>query len=161
MRQDTPDNIARSEVGRRVHISLKKLRSNAVVPCYAYHGDAGCDLCSCEDLVLEPGARAKVATGIALGIPDGYAGFVQPRSGLAAKHGVSIVNTPGLIDSKYRGEVCVILINLDARESHTVHVGDKIAQLVIQKVEDVEFDVVEDLEATARGEGGFGSSGRR
>jgi dUTP pyrophosphatase len=101
-----------------------------------------------------------VPTGLALAIPDGYAGFVQPRSGLAAKHGVSVLNTPGLIDSKYRGEVCVILVNLDPSQVYTVAKGEKIAQLVIQRVEEVDFDLVEELDETARGVGGFGSSGR-
>jgi dUTP pyrophosphatase len=144
-----------------VRIPIKKVRPDAVVPQYAYHGDAGCDLCSCEDVTLQPGARAKVGTGLAVAIPDGYAGFVQPRSGLAAKHGISIVNTPGLIDSKYRGEICVLLVNLDPSEAYTVSRGDKIAQLVIQKVADVGFDLVEELDETARGVGGFGSSGHR
>lgn len=144
-----------------MQISITKTRPEAVVPAYAYHGDAGCDLCSCDDIVLAPGERAKVGTGLAVAIPDGFAGFVQPRSGLAAKHGISILNTPGLIDSKYRGEICVILVNLDPAETYHVGPGDKIAQLVIQKVEDVDFDLVEELDGTDRGEGGFGSSGHR
>lgn len=142
-------------------ITIKKLHPEAVVPRYAHGGDAGCDLFSCDDVVLEPGQRAKIGTGIALAIPDGYAGFVQPRSGLAANHGVSIVNTPGLIDSKYRGEICVILINLDPKETFRVHTGDKIAQLVIQRVEQVGFEVSDELDPTTRGEDGFGSSGHR
>lgn len=144
-----------------MRIPIKKLRPEATLPKYAHQGDAGCDLYSCEDVTLTPGARAKVATGIALAIPDGYAGFVQPRSGLAARHGISIVNSPGLIDSKYRGELCVLLVNLDPREAYGVSKGDKIAQLVIQKVEEVSFDLAEELDDTSRGEGGFGSSGHR
>ncbi len=144
-----------------MRIQLKKLHPDAVVPGYAYEGDAGCDLYSYEDVVLAPGHRAKVGTGIAVAIPEGHGGFVQPRSGLAAKHGVSIVNTPGLIDSKYRGEVCVIMINTDPREPFAVSKGDKIAQLVIQKVETADFELVDELDETVRGDGGFGSSGHR
>jgi len=143
-----------------VRISVKKLSDTAALPDYAYHGDAGCDLYSCAEVTLPPGGRAMVPTGLALAIPDGYAGFVQPRSGLAAKHGITVLNTPGLIDSKYRGELRVILINLDPCEEYTVGKGDKIAQLVIQRVEEAQFDLVEDLDETARGVGGFGSSGR-
>ncbi|RJQ51287.1 MAG: dUTP diphosphatase [Actinobacteria bacterium] len=143
-----------------MRLRIKKLSDDATVPVYAYHGDAGCDLFSCSEVVLPPGGRAMVPTGLALAIPDGYAGFVQPRSGLAAKHGVSVLNTPGLIDSKYRGEVCVILVNLDPSQVYTVAKGEKIAQLVIQRVEEVDFDLVEELDETARGVGGFGSSGR-
>jgi len=155
------DHRARDRVGRRVRIPIKKVHPDAVIPSYAHPGDAGCDLRSVEEILLQPGRRAKVPTGVAIAIPDGYAGFVQPRSGLAAKHGVSILNTPGLIDSKYRGEVCVILVNLDPQESYTVGKGDKVAQLVIKKVEDVDFEVVEQLDETTRGAGGFGSSGHR
>ena len=144
-----------------MQIPIKRLRPEATLPTYAHHGDAGCDLYSCEDVALRPGMRAKVATGIAVAIPDGHAGFVQPRSGLAAKHGISIVNTPGLIDSKYRGELCVLLVNLDPDETYEVAKGDKIAQLVIQRVEEVDFDLVEELDDTSRGAGGFGSSGHR
>jgi len=144
-----------------LHIELKKLRAEAVVPSYAYHGDAGCDLYSCEDRVLPPGHRAKVGTGIAIALPEGYAAFVQPRSGLAARHGVSLVNTPGLIDSKYRGEICVIMINHDPCEPFAVSKGDKIAQLVVQKVETVDFALVDELDRTDRGANGFGSSGQR
>lgn len=129
------------------------------MPVYAYEGDAGCDLRSSVDIDLLPGERGMVPTGIAIAIPEGYAGFVQPRSGLAAKHGVTVVNTPGLIDAHYRGEIKVILINLDPRETFTVSRGDKIAQLVIQAVVTANFDAVESLDETARGDGGFGSSG--
>lgn len=112
-----------------------------------------------DDLILEPGARALVPTGIAVSIPEGYAGFVQPRSGLAARHGVSIVNTPGLIDSHYRGEIKVILVNLDREKPFEVRRGDKICQLVFQKVERADFILVDELDSTARGDGGFGSTG--
>jgi dUTP pyrophosphatase len=110
-------------------------------------------------VVLAPGERALIGTGIALAIPEGYAGFVQPRSGLASKHGISIVNTPGLIDSHYRGEIKVILVNHDPREPFSVNKGDKICQLVFQRVERADFVESEELENTARGEGGFGSTG--
>lgn len=117
------------------------------------------DLRAIEHVELEPFERALVATGIAIAIPEGYAGFVQPRSGLAIKQGVTVLNTPGLIDSHYRGELKVALINLDARKTFVVNPGDRIAQLVIQKVEQVAWQVVDELDATERGEGGFGSSG--
>lgn len=143
-----------------MEIKLKRLDPELPVPKYAHHGDAGCDLFSRVDLTVKPGERAVVPTGVALAIPDGHAGFVQPRSGLAAKHGISVVNTPGLIDSKYRGEVRVILINLDPKESFRIQRGDKIAQLLIQPVETADFTVVDDLDDTARGAGGFGSTGR-
>lgn len=140
-------------------IDLKRLDPELPVPKYAHEGDAGCDLYSRIDAILGPGERALIPTGIALSIPDGYAGFVQPRSGLATKHGISIVNTPGLIDSKYRGEICVVLVNLDPSEPFIVSRGDKIAQLVVQKVERVEFCEVDELDETVRGTGGFGSTG--
>jgi len=142
-----------------MEIRLKQLDKDLPLPSYAYQGDAGCDLYSRIDLELKPGQRELVPTGIVLSIPEGYAGFVQPRSGLAAKHGISLVNTPGLIDSHYRGEIKVIVINLDPEKTFRVKRGDKIAQLVIQKVENVKFRVVEELDETERGSGGFGSSG--
>lgn len=142
-----------------MEIELKQLDKNLPVPEYAYEGDAGCDLYSRINVKLKPGERYLVPTGIAIAIPKGYAGFVQPRSGLAAKHGISLVNAPGLIDSDYRGEIKVIMINLDPKETFEVKRGDKIAQLVIQKVENVSFKVVDELEETGRGSGGFGSSG--
>lgn len=129
------------------------------MPEYAHTGDAGCDLRSCEDLVLHPGERALVPTGIAVSIPEGYAGFIQPRSGLSAKHGISIVNTPGLIDSHYRGEIKVILVNLDRDKPFEVKKGDKICQFVLQKVEQVQFNQVEELDETVRNSDGFGSTG--
>ena len=128
-------------------------------PQYAHEGDAGCDLTSREELVLEPGARALVSTGIAVAIPEGYAGFVQPRSGLAARYGITIVNTPGLIDSHYRGEIKVILLNTDPHEPFEVHKGDKICQLVFQPVARATLQEAVELDRTARGEGGFGSTG--
>lgn len=141
-----------------MEIQLKQLDKELPLPVYAYEGDAGCDLYSRIDKNLAPGERALIPTGIAIAIPDNYAGFVQPRSGLAAKHGVSIVNTPGLIDSKYRGEICVILVNHDSYNDFQIIRGDKIAQLVIQRVEQVKFRLVDNLEGTRRGPKGFGSS---
>ena len=140
-------------------IPITKLRDDAVVPSYAYPDDAGVDLRAVESVSLAPFERALVPTGLAIAIPEGYAGFVQPRSGLAIKQGVTVLNTPGLIDSHYRGELKVALINLDAHSAFEVAPGDRIAQLVIQKVENVEWSVVDALDETERGYGGFGSSG--
>jgi dUTP pyrophosphatase len=128
------------------------------VPGRAYAGDAGLDLSSCEEVELAPGERAVVATGLAVAIPEGFAGFVQPRSGLAARHGISIVNTPGLIDSGYRGELRVTLLNTDPRERFVVEPGMRIAQLVIVPVPEVELVEVDELPAGERGVRGFGSS---
>lgn len=142
-----------------MRIDIKMLDNELPIPQYAHEGDAGCDLRSRIRQTIPPGERALIPTGIAIAIPDGYAGFVQPRSGLAVKHGVSIVNSPGLIDSRYRGEIGVILINTDKEESFTIEKGDKIAQLVIQRVERVEFAAIEELDETVRGANGFGSTG--
>mgnify|MGYP002520070071 CR=1 FL=1 len=142
-----------------LQIDITKLCDDAVVPGYAYPGDAGVYLCAVEAVTLAPFERALVPTGLAIAIPEGYAGFVQPRSGLAIKQGVTVLNTPGLIDSHYRGELKVALINLDANSTFEVHPGDRIAQLVIQKVENVSWHLVEKLDETERGTGGFGSSG--
>lgn len=129
------------------------------VPVYAHPGDAGADLVSSESLRLEPGARALVGTGVRIALPDGYAAFVVPRSGLAAKHGITIVNAPGTIDAGYRGEIKVALLNTDAHEAYDITAGDRIAQLIVMPVPRVRFLPVDDLPATARGEGGFGSTG--
>lgn len=142
-----------------MRIDIKMLDEELPVPEYAHEGDAGCDLRSRIDQIIPPGERALIPAGIAIAIPDGYAGFVQPRSGLAIKNGISIVNTPGLIDSRYRGEIGVILINTDNDTPFTIVKGDKIAQLVIQKVERVEFAPVDELDKTLRGADGFGSTG--
>jgi dUTP pyrophosphatase len=141
-----------------IELPIQRLRAEAVVPARAYSGDAGLDLSACERVVLAPGERALVATGLAVAIPDGYAGFVQPRSGLAAKHGISIVNTPGLVDSGYRGELLVNLVNTDAHESFAVERGMRIAQLVILRVPEVELVEVDELPESERGARGFGSS---
>jgi dUTP diphosphatase len=128
------------------------------VPVRAYSGDAGLDLSSCERVELGPGERALVPTGLAVAIPEGYAGYVQPRSGLAAKHGISIVNTPGLVDSGYRGELLVNLFNTDTREPFVVEPGMRIAQLVILELPEVELVEVDELPESERGVRGFGSS---
>ena len=141
-----------------IELSFRRLRSDAVLPERAYSGDAGIDLVSCERVELAPGERATVGTGIAVAIPDGHAGFVQPRSGLAARHGISIVNTPGLIDSGYRGELRVILLNTDGRETFVVEPGMRIAQLVVVPVAAIELIEVEELPESERGVRGFGSS---
>lgn len=141
-----------------VTLRIKKLDPGIIAPSYAHPGDAGLDISSAEDVLLQPGERATVSTGFAMALPEGYAAFVQPRSGLASRSGIGIVNTPGLIDCHYRGEVKVILVNL-GREPFQVKRGDRIAQMVIQKVESARVVVVDELDETARGEGGFGSTG--
>jgi dUTP pyrophosphatase len=144
-----------------MEIQVKVLRSDATLPTYANEGDAGCDLVAVESCVLRAGGgRAMVPTGFAVAIPEGHGGFVLPRSGLAAKHGVTCVNAPGLIDSGYRGEVLVALVNLDPTMDYEVHKGDRIAQLVVLPVPPAHFRVVEELPTAQRGAGGFGSSGR-
>lgn len=140
-------------------LSIKRLDPSVELPRYAYCGDAGLDIRSNEDIVLKPYERAMVSTGLAIAIPDGYAGFMQPRSGLAAKQGLTVLNTPGLIDAHYRGELKIIIINLDKEHSVSIRKGDRIAQLVIQAVPQVELNEVDDLGDTDRGQGGFGSSG--
>jgi dUTP pyrophosphatase len=141
-----------------IELPIRRLRPHAVVPARAYSGDAGLDLSSCERLELAPGERALVPTGLAVAIPEGYAGFVQPRSGLATKHGISIVNTPGLVDSGYRGELLVNLVNTDKHEAFVVEPGMRIAQLVILPIPEVELVEVDELPESERGVRGFGSS---
>ena len=144
-------------------VAISLIGSAAELPRYANDGDAGCDLVASEHVLLAAGGgRALVGTGLVAAIPEGYGGFVQPRSGLALRHGVTCLNTPGLIDSGYRGEIKVLLINTDPHEDFAVHPGDRIAQLVLMKVETAAFRVVgeADLPATERGAGGFGSTGR-
>jgi dUTP diphosphatase len=142
-----------------IELPIRRLRPDAVVPARAYEGDAGVDLAACDRVVLGPGERAVVGTGLAAEIPDGYAGFVLPRSGLAANHGLTVVNAPGLIDSGYRGEVKVILLNTDRAEPFVIEPGMRVAQLVVQAVEDVRFVEAEELSGSERGAGGHGSSG--
>lgn len=142
-----------------IRVPIRRLRPEAVIPARAYEGDAGIDLAACERHELGPGERAVVGTGLAVEIPEGYAGFVQPRSGLAARHGITIVNSPGLIDAGYRGEVMVVLLNTDRSEPFVVEPGMRIAQLVVLEVEGVELEEVNALEASERGSRGHGSSG--
>jgi dUTP pyrophosphatase len=139
-------------------LPIRRLRDDAVVPVQAYRGDAGLDLSACERLELRPGERAVVGTGLAVAIPEGFAGFVQPRSGLAAKHGITIVNTPGLVDSGYRGELRIVLHNTDLETPFVVEPGMRIAQLVVVPVAEVEPTEVDELPASERGVRGFGSS---
>jgi dUTP pyrophosphatase len=141
-----------------IEVAVRRIRADAVLPAQAYAGDAGLDLAACEGLTLGPGERGVVGTGVAVEIPDGYAGFVQPRSGLAARHGISVVNSPGLIDSGYRGEIQVVLLNTDRLESFAVEAGMRIAQLVVVPVASVSLVEVDELAMSERGERGFGSS---
>lgn len=143
----------------RIDLPIMRLDPTVELPSYAYEGDAGLDLRSSEDVVLEPLERRLVSTGLAIAIPEGYAGFVQPRSGLALREGLSMANTPGLIDAHYRGELKVCAINLDPNRSIAITRGERIAQLVIQKVPSVRLVEVDELDQTDRGAGGFGSSG--
>jgi dUTP pyrophosphatase len=141
-------------------LAIRRLRDDATVPVRAYEDDAGLDLAACERVEIPPGARASVGTGLAVAVPAGHAGFVQPRSGLAANHGVSVLNTPGLVDSGYRGEVRVLLLNTDPDATFVVEPGMRIAQLVLQEVADAVPREVGELPSSERGAGGFGSSGR-
>jgi dUTP pyrophosphatase len=143
-----------------VDVLLRRVDPDVPVPSYAHPGDAGVDLVTTVDAVIEPGERALLPTGIAIALPAGYAAFVLPRSGLAVRHGVGLVNSPGTIDAGYRGEIKVAVVNHDPREAVTLHRGDRVAQLVIQRVEHALFHEVAALPGSDRGEGGFGSSGR-
>jgi dUTP pyrophosphatase len=144
-----------------LEMDVCRLDPELPLPAYAKPGDAGLDLLASQDVVLAPGGgRALVPTGLAIAIPEGYAGFVQPRSGLAAKHGVTCLNTPGLIDSGYRGELKVLLVNTDPTEPFEIRRGERIAQLVVQAVEHVRWREVDELDDSERGEGGFGHTGR-
>jgi dUTP pyrophosphatase len=142
-----------------VEIRIRRLGPDVPLPSYAHPGDAGADLTTTVDVHLEPGERALVPTGISIALPEGYVGLVHPRSGLAARCGLSIVNSPGTVDAGYRGEVKVMLVNLDPRQPVVLHRGDRIAQLVVQRVEQATFVEVDDLPASVRGEGGYGSTG--
>lgn len=142
-----------------IKIKIKRLDKSMPLPGYAHKGDAGMDLLSAADCIIRPYERILVPTGIKIAIPEGYAGFIQPRSGLAIKHGIALVNSPGLIDAGYRGELCIIMINLDKDKDFKISKGDKICQLVIKKVEEAQLDEVEDLEDSDRGSQGFGSTG--
>jgi dUTP pyrophosphatase len=140
-------------------IQLRRLDPDLPLPAYAHPGDAGADLVAAQDVELAPGARAAVRTGIAVAIPDGYVGLVHPRSGLAARLGVTVLNAPGTVDAGYRGEILVILINHDPAGTVQISRGDRIAQLVVQRVERAVFEVVDELDDSARGAGGHGSTG--
>jgi dUTP pyrophosphatase len=141
-----------------IELPVRRLRDDAVVPARAYTGDAGLDLASCERVELGPGERAAVGTGIAVAIPDGHAGLVLPRSGLAVRHGIGKVNAPGLIDSGYRGEIRVVLLNTDRREAFVIERGMRIAQLVVVALPELELVEVDELPESERGVRGFGSS---
>lgn len=141
-----------------IELPIQRLHADAVVPQRAYTGDAGLDLASCERVELAPGERALVGTGLAVAIPEGYAGFVQPRSGLAVRHGLTVVNSPGLVDSGYRGELRVVLLNTDRTEPFVVEPGMRIAQLVVLPIPELELVEVDELPSSERGVRGFGSS---
>lgn len=141
-----------------IALEVRRLRPEARLPERAYSGDAGLDLAACERVELAPGQRAVVGTGLAVAIPEGYAGFVQPRSGLAARHGIAVVNSPGLIDSGYRGELQVVLLNTDPERPFVADAGERIAQLVVLAVPEVALREVEELAPSERGVRGFGSS---
>jgi dUTP pyrophosphatase len=142
-----------------VKVLLTRLDPDVPIPSYAKPGDAGADLVTTTDVVLQPGERTLVGTGIAVALPEGYAGFVHPRSGLAARTGLGVVNAPGTVDSGYRGEIKVCLINHDRAVPLSLHRGDRIAQLVVQRVEHAVFDEVDELPESQRGSGGYGSTG--
>jgi dUTP pyrophosphatase len=143
-----------------VELRVRRLRAEASLPSRAHERDAGLDLRAAETVTIASGERATVATGIAVEIPTGHAGLVLPRSGLAARHGIALVNAPGLIDPGYRGEIKVLLLNTDSRETFEISPGDRIAQLVLSPIAEADPIEVAELAASARGEGGFGSSGR-
>jgi dUTP pyrophosphatase len=151
---DTPGGA-----GADVRVALLRLDRDLPPPSYAHPGDAGADLRTTVDVTLAPGERTLVPTGVALALPDGHVGLVHPRSGLAARHGLSVVNAPGTIDAGYRGEITVCLVNLDPTTPITLHRGDRIAQLVVQRFERAEFVEVDSLDTSARGDGGYGSTG--
>lgn len=148
-----------SEMSFPTSVKIKRLDPDLPLPRRAHRGDAGADLYAAESVTIEPGERALVGTGIAIALPLGTVGLIHPRSGLAAKQGLSIVNTPGTVDADYRGEIKVCLINLDPRTPISISRGDRIAQLVIQRVELMDFDEVDSLDDTVRGSGGYGSTG--
>ena len=148
-----------STAANHIKVPIKRLDPAVELPSYAYEGDAGLDLRASEDVTLQPFERRLIPTGLSVAIPEGYAGFVQPRSGMALKRGLSMANTPGLIDAHYRGELKVVAINLDPNEAIHIERGERIAQLVIQQVPVVDLEEVDELDDTDRGAGGFGSSG--
>lgn len=145
--------------GRAVPVAMKRLAPDLPLPSYAHPGDAGADLTAAEDVELAPGARALVPTGVAIALPPGYVGLVHPRSGLAARLGVTVLNAPGTVDAGYRGQIMVILVNHDRARTVKISRGDRIAQLVVQRVERADFYVVDELPDSRRGTGGHGSTG--
>jgi dUTP pyrophosphatase len=151
--------VDEAQGGTPGQVLVRRLDPDLPMPSYAHPGDAGADLVAAVDVDLAPGERAVVPTGVAIALPEGYAGFVHPRSGLAAKAGLSLVNAPGTIDAGYRGEIKVIVVNLDPREPIHLERGDRIAQLVVQRVERADFAEVTELPESVRAEGGFGSTG--
>lgn len=153
------ENDVASGQPEQLTVPLQRLDADLPLPAYAHPGDAGADLVSAVDLELGPGERALVPTGVAIALPEGYAAFIHPRSGLAARHGVSVVNTPGTVDAGYRGEIKVLLINHDRHEPVRLRRGDRVAQMVVQRVARAAFDVVEELPQSVRGRGGYGSTG--
>jgi len=154
-----PESTLDPSTGPSVDIAILRLDPAVPAPAYAHPGDAGADLVTTADVTLAPGERALVPTGVAIALPHGYVALVHPRSGLAARHGLSIVNTPGTVDAGYRGEIKVLLINLDPHEPIVLRRGDRVAQLVIQRVETARFVEVEVLPDSVRGAGGYGSTG--
>lgn len=155
-----PDRAPSATPPATLLVGVRRLDSGVPLPSYAYEGDAGADLVTTSDVTIGPGERATVGTGIALALPPGYAGFVHPRSGLAARHGLGIVNAPGTVDSGYRGEILVQLVNHDLQQGVTLRRGERIAQLIVQRVERVAFTETDALPDSPRGSGGHGSSGR-
>lgn len=145
----------------RPQIAVRRLDPGLPLPSYAHPGDAGADLHAAADVTLEPGERALVGTGVAIALPSGYVALVHPRSGLALRHGLSVVNTPGTIDAGYRGEIKVLLVNHDLHHAVTLRRGDRVAQLVVQQVSEAVFAEVDDLPESVRGDGGYGSTGTR
>lgn len=154
-----PAGLAPSATAPTLQVQLKMLDPGLEAPAYAHPGDAGADLRAREDVVLQPGERKLVPTGVAIALPDGFVALIHPRSGLATKHGLTIVNAPGTVDAGYRGEIAVTLLNTDASQSIELHRGDRIAQMVIQRVEHAQFIPVNELSGSVRGTGGFGSTG--
>ena len=144
----------------KLEIAVQKLNADVKMPAYAHEGDAGLDLYSTINHTLQPGERVLIPTGLKMAIPHGYEGQVRPKSGLALKHGLTVLNTPGTVDAPYRGEVGVILINLDQKTAYEIKKGEKVAQMVFNKIEYATFTEASDLTATTRGEGGFGSTGK-
>jgi dUTP pyrophosphatase len=143
----------------RVQVLISRLDPDLPMPCYAHPGDAGADLHARQDVFLAPGERALVPTGVAIALPPGYAAFVHPRSGLAARHGITVLNAPGTVDAGYRGEILVNLLNTDARQGFTITRGDRVAQLVVQRVSEAQFVEVGSLPGSHRGDNGHGASG--